>query len=117
MRDTGRDRPAHIVFYERAHGPVPAGLQLDHICRNRRCVNPDHLEPVTQAINVQRGAATKLTATAVYDIRTRFAAGGMTQTALAAEYGVTVQTVHNVVRGKTWRNLLLPSAHKPRSTA
>lgn len=36
-------------------GPIPAGMQLDHLCRNRRCVNPDHLEPVTRRVNILRG--------------------------------------------------------------
>ena len=46
---------AHRIAYEGAHGPISAGLVLDHLCRNRRCVNPDHLEPVTQATNIARG--------------------------------------------------------------
>lgn len=47
-------RAAHIVLYEDAYGQVPAGLELDHLCRNRGCVNPDHLEPVTRRENALR---------------------------------------------------------------
>ncbi len=46
---------AHRFAYEMLVGPVPEGLQLDHLCRVRHCVNPDHLEPVTSRENTMRG--------------------------------------------------------------
>lgn len=51
----GRRVAAHRFSYENVIGPIPSGLQLDHLCRNRRCVRPDHLEPVTCRENVIRG--------------------------------------------------------------
>lgn len=50
-----RTRIVHRIAYELLVGPIPKGLVLDHLCRTRRCVNPDHLEPVTIAENVRRG--------------------------------------------------------------
>lgn len=52
----GRVKLAHRVVYERKLGPIPPGLTLDHLCRNRSCVNPDHLEAVTHRTNVLRGS-------------------------------------------------------------
>lgn len=50
-----RNVRAHRVSYEYFVGPIPAGLTLDHLCRNPACVRPDHLEPVTQQENLLRG--------------------------------------------------------------
>lgn len=47
---------AHRVSFETFVGPIPEGLVLDHLCRVRNCINPLHLEPVTQVENVRRGA-------------------------------------------------------------
>ena len=46
--------PAHRYAYESVVGPIPEGLEIDHLCRNRGCVNPKHLEPVTPQENIRR---------------------------------------------------------------
>ena len=54
MQD-GHDGYAHRFAYESFVGPIPEGLQIDHLCRNRACVNPAHMEPVTLRENILRG--------------------------------------------------------------
>ena len=46
---------AHRYSYEMVRGPIPAGMTIDHLCRVRACVNPDHLEAVTAKVNILRG--------------------------------------------------------------
>ncbi len=53
----GRLRQAHRVSYEVFVGPIQDGLEIDHLCRVRSCLNPHHLEPVTHAENVKRSSA------------------------------------------------------------
>lgn len=55
MKVNGRKTKAHRVAYELAIGPIPDGLTIDHLCRNRSCVNTDHLEVVTSCVNTLRG--------------------------------------------------------------
>jgi phage terminase large subunit-like protein len=50
-----RNKAAHLFAYELLIGPVPDGLVLDHLCQNRACCNPHHLEPVTRWENTRRG--------------------------------------------------------------
>lgn len=55
MKIDGTCRSAHRVAYELYKGPIRPGLTLDHLCRVRACVNPDHLEPVSLKENILRG--------------------------------------------------------------
>jgi hypothetical protein len=62
MEDKAHRYLAHRWAYERFRGPIPAGLTIDHLCRNRLCVNPEHMEAVTNRENILRGEG--ITATA-----------------------------------------------------
>ena len=53
----GKDHFAHRYSFNLMKGKIPDGLELDHLCRVRCCVNPDHLEPVTKSKNYRRGFA------------------------------------------------------------
>lgn len=64
----GASRPAYRVIWEHLRGEVPEGLELDHLCRNPPCCNPDHLDPVTHAENMRRGAQS-------YEVRSHCLAG------------------------------------------
>lgn len=57
VRENGKSKNkyAHRVSYELSFGPIPDGLHIDHLCRNRKCVRPEHLEAVTCKENVSRG--------------------------------------------------------------
>lgn len=102
-------RKAHRVFYEAFVGPVPPHLQIDHLCRNRACVNPDHLEPVTLHENVRRGRHHHLTPEQVREIRRR--PRSQTNRAIAAEFGVAEDVLSRARRRITYADV--PDKEEP----
>jgi hypothetical protein len=101
----GEARKAHRVVYEQHSGPIPDGLQLDHLCRNRACVNPEHLEIVTNAENSRRGANAKLAPEGVLEIRNLLAVGALTNVEIGRRLGVSASTVRAVKNGQCWRDV------------
>lgn len=59
---------AHRVIYLASGREIPGGLELDHLCRVRQCVNPDHLEPVNRSVNIQRGLKARDTCKRGHDL-------------------------------------------------
>jgi hypothetical protein len=98
---TGGVRVVHRKHYEEKHGKIPDKLVLDHLCRVRRCVNPDHLEAVTDAVNIQRGLSAKITVEDVKFIR----ASTVPYRELAEKYGLHPKYIGVIKRGQSWRNV------------
>src|SRR5579859_4768303 len=82
---TGSMKLAHRVEYEQRDGPIPDGLTLDHLCKERGCINPEYLEPVTLIENQRRGDGTKLRPTDFWTIRASTEKQGI----LAVRFGIS----------------------------
>jgi hypothetical protein len=108
----GALRLAHRHVYERERGPIPAGLDLDHLCRVPSCVNPAHLEPVTHAENVRRGANTRLSVDDVRAIR-----GSLEKHRVLAErFGVSVKYIGNLRSSSpVWKGIDASAARRARA--
>ena len=112
-----KSKRAHRVAWELENGPIPEGIDVLHRCDTPPCINPDHLWLGDDKDNLgdaaRKGRMTRgeriswsiLTERDVVEIRNRYAAGGITQTALAKEFGVHVATLSQVVRHKTWKHV------------
>lgn len=93
--------PARVAF-ELLHGPVPAGHRVVRTCSAARCVRPSHLKCIARPVpQAPRGRGRKLDPQAVEMIRER-AADGVTQRALAAEFGVSDSIVSRIVNHLAW---------------
>jgi hypothetical protein len=95
----GETRGAHRLAYEWAHGDIPSGLMIDHVCSTKACVNPDHLRLVDREGNAVAGSP-KLSRQIAEEIRAL--AGRYTQKELAEEYGVTASAIGAIVRGESY---------------
>jgi hypothetical protein len=101
VRD-GKDYRAHRVYYEQRFGELAPEMQLHHRCRNKRCVNPDHLEPMTAEQHRQLVRHGKLGPTEVQHIRALAANTSLTQREIAARFGVSSTQVSRILRGQRW---------------
>ena len=89
---------AHTWIYRMAGGRIDADKELDHLCRKRDCVRPDHLEPVHRKVNCRRGLGTKFPQE-VIDQLYGMNRMGVTNTLIARELGVSKQHVGNILKG------------------
>jgi len=95
-----RFQRVHVLLYREMVGPVPDGLELDHKCRNRSCVNPSHLEPVTNLENHRRSPQAKLDASLIPEIREM--AKRMSHGQISAHFGVSRSLISRIIRGERW---------------
>jgi HNH endonuclease len=96
---------AHRYFYEKYIKRISKGKILDHLCRNRRCVNPYHLEEVAHNQNTQRGNLSKLDKKSVQEIRKMHKAG-VSQYKIAKIFNVVQSNVSRIVNNFTWKNIV-----------
>lgn len=115
--ESGKIERAHRVSYQLHVGPIPEGLQVRHsYCGNKLCVNPSHLTVGNQEDNErdkknyliiggEEHYKALLTNAQVAEIRVKYAAGGITQRALAEEYGVSRIQVNRIVNRVHWKSV------------
>lgn len=92
----------HRRMYETHVGPIPEGLVIDHLCGVTGCVNPDHLEAVTNTENIRRGRGTRLRPSDVRLIRRDL---GISIARLAEIFEVTQHQIYMIKRGDSWSDV------------
>ncbi len=97
-RGDGGSTLAHRRMFEKHRDLIPGSMQIDHLCRVRLCVNPDHFEIVTNAENQRRGARARVTPRIVGEIR----ASDENWLVLALRYDVHPSTVWRIRTGRSW---------------
>jgi len=104
FKSGGKVIVAHVYYYEQTKGPVPDGLELDHTCRNRRCCNPAHLEPVTHLENCRRSRVVKhMTLDKAREVR-ELTRQGMSHRHVAERFGISPSLVAHIVTNRVWRD-------------
>ena len=100
----GKTKRAHVVSWEWYKGrKVKDGYILHHECKHKNCVNPMHLQEMTEAKHDKHHS--KLTEKIVLEIRADWATGKYTQKELAKKYDVSISTISNIVNRKTWKHI------------
>ena len=96
-----RPKLAYAVYHDRVKTPPGAGEQRDHLCRVRACVNPDHIEVVPAAVNVQRGALAKVTADQVREMRRL----DLPTRVIQERFGLSRSQAKTIRRGDQWKGV------------
>jgi hypothetical protein len=97
-----RNKVAHRVYYERFVGPIPKDRELHHICGNKGCVNPTHLEALLRVEHAETKKTTKLSLAKAQEIRLLAAKTNCTHQSLADRFGVARSNISRILRGEAW---------------
>lgn len=93
---------AHRYFYEKKYGKIKKGLQIDHLCRIKHCVNTDHMEVVTPAENSRRRLNSKINMKQAIEIRKIYKEKLLTQAGIAVLYSIGQDEVSRIVNNRRW---------------
>ena len=98
----GKTKYVHRIYYEKYKGTIPDGLVIDHLCRVRSCLNPEHMRVTTYAQNSRQGYSTILTEKQVLEIR-QLLAEGKKQEDIAELYGITQSNISRISTKDCWK--------------
>ena len=101
--NTGK-KYVHILMFVLKYGNIPPGLELDHVCRNRSCVNPDHVEIVTRAVNIQRGKLAKMNPDSVRELRKLYDKG-LRDKKLGEIFQISSKEAGQIGRRQRWKSV------------
>lgn len=102
VKHNGHAIGAHRYYYLLYKGEIPFGSHIHHVCKNTLCVNPDHLQALPARDHSRLNSRIKLTPEIVSKIKRDLRAGGAPYRVLGKKYGVSLQTIGEIKRGRIW---------------